>query len=148
MTNDNLLNLIRANSGRIIDAISTWAAWEIWMQVELTIIFMRNQLQVARELKYPDSNNYLDARVADSQGAYAIELKVESATNSGSAILNAILADKVKIASYNVVNTTKWVLGIAYSAEAKYALRTFAANFVNKAIYAEENSLGILVVTV
>ncbi len=148
MTNNNLLNLVRAYSGRIADAISTGAAWEIWMQVELILIFRQNQLQVARELKYPDSNYYLDASAADSQGAYAIELKVESATNSGSSILNAILADKDKIASYNFVNTTKWVLGIAYSAEAKYALRTFAANIVNKAIYAEENSLGILVVTV
>lgn len=148
MTNNNLLNLVRANTGRIIDAISTGAAWEIWMQVELILMLRQNQMQVARELKYPDSNNYLDARVADSQGAYAIELKVESATNSGSAILNAILADKVKIASYNVVNTTKWVLGIAYSAEAKYVLRTFAANIANNSIYTEEKSIGILVVTV
>lgn len=148
MTNNNLVAFVLANTGRIAAAISTGAAWEIWMQVELILMLRQNQLQAAREVPYPGTNNYLDAMAADSQGSYAIELKVESATNSGRALFNAVLADRTKIATYNAANTTRWVLSIAYSIDAKNALRTFAANIANNAIYAEANSLGILVATV
>jgi hypothetical protein len=64
------------------------------MQVEL-IILLRNQgIQAAREVPYPMNPNWsLDALAQDNQGQYAIELKVESATNAGVQLLQSAQQD-------------------------------------------------------
>ncbi len=85
MNNVQLQNLILNDSERIAAAISTGAAWEIWMQVELVLILRAAGVQAAREVPYPPPNERLslDVLAQDNDGRYAIELKVESANNSG-----------------------------------------------------------------
>jgi hypothetical protein len=150
MTNNELANLLVADTTRIVDAITTGAAWEIWMQVELIIILRQNGKQAAREVQYGDASNlYLDALVRDQNEAYAIELKVESANNSGIALLTAMQADIAKIKGYPAASVNgRWVVSMAYSGDAKKALQTFSATPANNAVYAELNSVGVLVATV
>jgi hypothetical protein len=151
MNNVQLQNLIFGDSGRIIQAITTGAAWEVWMQVELVLILRAGGLQAAREVSYPPPNGnlHLDVLSQDNAGIYAIELKVESANNAGAAIINGINADRLKIAQYPRPNPgARWVVGIGYSVPAVRAMQAFAQNGANNAIYNYQNNLGILVATV
>ena len=151
MNNVQLQNLIFADSARIIQAITTGAAWEIWMQVELVLILRAGGLQAAREVPYPppNANLSLDLISQDNAGRYAIELKVESANNAGAGIMNGINTDRAKIALYPQPNPgARWVVGIGYSVAAVQAMQAFAQNVNNNAIYAYQNNLGILVATV
>ena len=151
MNNVQLQNLIFGDSPRIIQAITTGAAWEIWMQVELVLILRAAGLQAAREVSYPppNANLSLDVISQDNAGIYAIELKVESANNAGAAIMNGINADRLKIAQYPQPNPgARWVVGIGYSVPAVRAMQAFAQNGGNNAIYNYQNNLGILVATV
>jgi hypothetical protein len=70
MTNQNLLALILGDEVRITQAITTGAAWEVWMQVELVVLLLQAGLQAARELPYPPPNSTwrLDIGAQDSQG--------------------------------------------------------------------------------
>ena len=150
MNNQNLLNLILGDQARIVEAISTGAAWEIWMQVELIILLRQAGVQAAREVPYPapNQNLRLDALAQDNQGQYAIELKVESANNAGAAVLASAQQDIVKIANYPAPNPgARWVVAIGYSVPANNALQGFANIPANNAIY-NVNNIGVLVVTV
>jgi hypothetical protein len=151
VNNVQLQNLLFADSARIIEAITTGAAWEIWMQVEMVLILRAGGLQAAREVPYPppNANLSLDVISQDNAGRYAIELKVESANNAGAGIMNGINTDRAKIALYPQPNPgARWVVGIGYSVAAVRAMQAFAQNGANNAIYAYQNNLGILVATV
>lgn len=151
MNNVGLQNLVFGDSGRIVEAISTGAAWEVWMQVELILILRAAGLQAAREVPYPPPNGAwrLDCICQDNAGTYAIELKVESANNAGAQIVVGIAQDRVKLANYPAQNPgARWVLGIGYSVAAANAMQNFANNPGNNAIYAFHNGLGVLVSTV
>lgn len=151
MNNAAFGNLILADTPRIATAISTGAAWEIWMQVELCLILRDGGLQGAREVPYPfpNQNWSLDVRAQDNAGTYAIELKVESATNAGAIVIGGINQDRQKIASYPAQNPgARWVVGIGYSSVARNAMMQFAGVGGNASIYAEQNSVGVLIATV
>ena len=150
MNNHDLSNMILGDQAQIIQAISTGAAWEIWMQVELITLFRRAGVQAAREVPYPPPNENLrlDALAQDNQGRYAIELKVESANNAGAAVLASAQQDIVKISNYPALNPgARWVVAIGYSGEALFDLQEFANDPANNAIY-NMNIIGVLVVTV
>jgi hypothetical protein len=151
MNNVQLQNMVLGDAGRIVEAISTGAAWEVWMQVELVIILRANGKQAAREVPYPPPNALLrlDCLSQDQAGQYAIELKVESATSAGAAIINGINTDRAKIALYPALNPgARWVLAIGYSVPALQAMQQYAAVVPNNSIYLNQNGLGILVATV
>jgi hypothetical protein len=150
MNNQDLSNMILGDEARIAEAISTGAAWEIWMQVELIILFRRLGIRAARELPYPaDSKLRLDVLAQDNGGQYAIELKVESATNAGTALLSSVQQDIDKITAYQAP-AARWVVAIGYSADAKSALQACSENAANNAIYRTTGAIGIgvMVVTV
>lgn len=137
MKPQDFVNLILADEPQIAAAISTGAAFEIWFQVELSILFRKANLQAARELPYPAPNAKwsLDTAIQDSDGLHAIELKVESATNAGKAVVTAMQLDAVKIANYtqdNVKGLTRWVVALGYSDEAKKAMQQLAASDAKK----------------
>jgi hypothetical protein len=151
MNNVGLQNLIFADAPRIVEAISTGAGWEVWMQVELALILRGGGLQAAREVHYPPPNAQLilDVIAQDNAGRYAIELKVESATNAGAGIINGINADRAKLAYYPPQNPgARWVVGIGYSAAAVRAMDAFVQNGANNAIGAYHGNIGVLVATV
>ena len=151
MTNAQLQQLIFGDSVRIVEAITTGAAWEIWMQVELVLLLRQNNVLAAREVPYPPPNQNLrlDCIAQDNQGMYAIEMKVESANNAGAQIVNALNADRLKIANYPQPNPgARWVVGIAYSQAAVNALQAFVANPANNAIGAYQNGIAVVVATV
>lgn len=157
MTNQNLSTLILNDSPRIVEAISSGAAWELWMQVEMLILFRQiGGTSASREIPYPAPNNRLtlDFGVQDAQGYYAIELKVESATNAGRALVQNVLTDVAKLRNYaGPVPLTRWAVAIGYSAEARNAMRACVPpaaipGGATAAIYNEANSIGVLVFTV
>jgi hypothetical protein len=151
VTNAEFIQLIGTDEADIIHAISSGAAWEVWMQVELLVMLRRRGIQAARELPYPYPFEFLklDMLFQDNHQYYAVELKVESATNAGAQILTRINVDRQKIANYIGPNVTaRWVVGIAYSDAARAELAIFAGNPANNAIYAASQSIGILIATV
>lgn len=151
MNNVQFGQLIFGDSGRIVEAISTGAGWEVWMQVELVLILRAARLQAAREVPYPPPNQAqrLDCIAQDNQGRYAIELKVESAVNAGAQIINAINADRQKLQNYPPqIPGACWVLAIAYSVAATQAMQNYANNPGNNSIFANQNGLSVLIATV
>ncbi len=151
MNNVQLQNLILDNSERIAEAISTGAAWEIWMQVELVLILRAAGVQAAREVPYPRPNERLslDVLAQDNDGRYAMELKVESANNSGRAIINGIDQDRHKLLLYPQPNPgARCVIGIAYSAAALRAMEEFASIPANVSIVAHRNGVAVLIAIV
>jgi hypothetical protein len=155
MTPLALTNIILADEPHIIQAISCGAAWEIWFQVEMVILLRNAQLQAARELPYPaPSNASLDLSAQDAAGVHAIEMKVESATNAGAAIVTAINIDVQKIQGYHLGNNqapfARWVLGVGYSVAAKNAMAQRAALSAHNLYTASntQNGIAVLVVVV
>jgi len=151
MNNVQLQNLILADAQRIVEAIQTGSGWEVWMQVELTMILRTNNIQAAREVPYPPPNQAqkLDIIAQDQFGMYAIEMKVESATNAGAQIINGINADRAKIANYPQPNPgARWVVGLGYSHGALQAMQAFANNGANATIFAFNGGIGVTVSTV
>src|SRR5262245_16533935 len=145
MTNLEFLELILADTSRIVSAISVGAAWEVWMQVELAILLRNDGKQVAREVPYPRpfDSLMLDLLAQDSGGdRYAIELKCESATNAGTAagrpLMTALQQDAAKIRNYDVESlAAKWAVGIAYSSFAKSRFTDYASQFPDAVITGE-----------
>ncbi len=150
MNNLDVVNMLLIDRTRITQAITTGAAWELWAQVELIVLLRSSGINAAREVPYPApyANLSLDIIAQDAFGQYAIELKVESATNAGAAILAAAQQDMLKIQHYILAGAgARWVVAVAYSAVARNALAGFAAVGVNNAIYHEADSIGVLVAT-
>ena len=133
-------------------AVSSGAAWEIWAQVQLFVTFLLGHYQVAREVPYDQGRQRLDLLVGDDGLAYAIELKVESATNSGaSAVIRALEVDVRKIELFHPDDLNlqaKWVIGIAYSAQARQALSRLAEQNRESMIYQDAASIGVLLIEV
>lgn len=150
MTNNDVINMLIIERSRIAQAVSTGAAWEIWQQVELVVLLRLRGCNAGREVPYPPPYNAqsLDVLAGDAGGSYAIELKVESATNAGTALLPAAQQDMAKIQNYHAPNlSARWVVAIAYSDVARKALNKFAQTAANNAVYQEADSVGVLVAT-
>lgn len=149
MDQQQLANYIISDEARIQEAITTGAAWEIWMQVELGLVLRSRNMQVAREVPYPApvAGWHADLGVRDTQGDYVVELKVESATNAGHGLLRAYTTDLVKIGYFGGVNI-RFAVAVAYSAEAKNDLRNFAAQHSDRSLYVAGGVIGVLVTDV
>lgn len=152
MTPQQLIICVLGDEQRIADAISAGAGWEVWMQVEFVILCRARGWQVAREIPYPGNTGYiLDFLLGDQQQQFPVELKVESATNAGPAVLTAFTNDVAKLASFpaNPQSAIGYALGIAYSSVAKNAFQNYAAQGQNQnRLYQAGQSIGVLVETV
>jgi len=150
MKNTELSHIILSDHSRIEAAISTGAAWEVWFQVEFLILLRAARLGVAREVPYPEPNETRRLDVLASQGvkSYAIEVKVESATNAGDKLLAKARKDIVKLAKYTEPVEARWVVALAYSDEAKHMLHGFTVENSGHAIYNEAGSIGCMIFSV
>ncbi|CAI8840896.1 DUF4143 domain-containing protein [Pseudomonas chlororaphis] len=150
MNNTELSHLILSDHSRIEAAISTGAAWEVWFQVEFLMLLRAAHLGVAREVPYPPPNQalHLDVLARHNVESYAIEVKVESATNAGNKLLAETRKDIEKIAKYTEPVDARWVVSLAYSDVAKHSLRGFAVQNNGHAIYHESGAIGCMIVTV
>lgn len=105
MTPQDFLNLLLQNQ-RITRAIQSGGQWEVWLQTELGIELQQTYGATGRELKYPNSAESVDLAFTLNNEYYAIELKVESATNAGQfagmMLVNAAHGDITKLRSLNV----------------------------------------------
>lgn len=152
MTPNNLATIISNDYQRIAEAISSGAAWEIWMQVEMIIIGRGNGYGCARELPYPAPNERwrLDLLMEDKAMGelYAIELKVESGTNTnGNIFVNAINGDLLKVSNYTgVPSARRWVTAIGYSAVSRQAFENYVTNNPLRAYTLSSNSINVLIV--
>jgi len=155
MRNTELSHIILSKHSHIETAISTGAAWEVWFQVEFLMLLRAARLECSREAPYPSPNGALHLDVLARQGGeiYAIEVKVESATNAGNKLLAETRKDIEKIAKYTgPVDTepveARWVVALAYSDEAKHSLRGFTEENSGHAIYHEAGSIGCMIFSV
>lgn len=152
MKNTQLSQLILNDHARIEAAIATGAAWEIWFQVEFLILLLRQpHMSAAREVPYPPPNEKLRLDVLARQGVdeYAIELKVESATNAGRKLLEEIDKDILKLKKYtNQTVEARWAVGLGYSNEAKLELAEYARTHDTTTIYQHAGAIGCMIVTV
>ncbi|MCL1036965.1 hypothetical protein L2725_06550 [Shewanella corallii] len=151
MNANDLSDLVLAKRTDIAETIETGAAWELWMQVEMVKILRAADKSVAREVAYPapHDNWSLDFLAGDTQGQYAIELKVESATNAGTRLIASVASDITKLAYYPAPNPgARWVLAIGYSSAARQAMNGFADEDENHAIYHELDSIGVMVASI
>lgn len=152
MKSSQLSQLILNDHARIESAIATGAAWEIWFQVEFLILLLRQpHMSAAREAPYPPPNEKLRLDVLARQGVdeYAIELKVESATNAGKKLLEEIEKDILKLKKYtNQTVEARWVVGLGYSDEGKRALVEYARTHDTTTIYQHAGAIGCMIVTV
>lgn len=153
MTREDLVQLILNNEDRIVEAISTGAQWEVWLQVEIEIMLRREygnlgkNVGIAREVPYGDGCS-LDLLVQDQDGTYAIELKVESANNSGRAVLKAASEDYGKIQNYNPgFPCSRCVVVVYYSDAATEAVHELI-NDPDLDTYYGEDRIGVLIVAV
>lgn len=152
MTPQDIFNIVIGNEPRIVEAVTAGAGWEIWMQVAFTIQCRDRNWQVARELSYPGPSNYiLDFLVAEPGGArFPIELKVESATNAGTAVMTGFQNDVQKLQTYpsDLQTATGYALGIAYSATAKTAMQNYVGQGANRLYAPGALAIGVLIETV
>lgn len=150
MTPQDIITVVLGDELRIVDAISAGAGWEVWMQVEFVILCRQRGWQVAREIPYPGNSGYkLDFLLGDQQQQFPVEMKVESATNAGAAVLTAFRNDVDKLDTYpaDAQTTTGYVLGLAYSSAGRNALQTYAGQGQNR-LYQMGQSIGVLVESV
>nr|BFD42366.1 hypothetical protein FFPRI1PSEUD_38650 [Pseudomonas sp. FFPRI_1] len=149
MKNTDLSQLILSDHARIEAAISTGAAWEVWFQVEFLILLRSAQVSAAREVPYPEPNSTLrlDVLAKHTNELYAIELKVESATNAGNKLLAETLKDIEKLTKYTSPVAARWAVALGYSDVAKRGLRDFANAHKARVIYQESGALGCMIAT-
>jgi hypothetical protein len=142
---DQFLNLILGISGRIKQAVTAGAQFEIWMQVELYLLLLENRIAVARELNYADNRRSLDLLIGNGQGDYAaVELKVQSGGPGGliggKPRIDAVEDDIRKVREFKDVTLTRgpggtvpvvarWVVAIVYGVEPKQRLRELGQHF-------------------
>ena len=152
MNNVNLQNLILADCDRIAQAISTGAAWEIWMQVELVLILRAAGVQAAREVPYPPPNQRLSLDCRRAGQCRPLRHRIEGGKRQqfrrgdhewhqpGSR------ASSLLFPPHNP--GARWAVGIGYSVAALNALAQFAGNPANAAIFGHRGGIGVLVATV
>ncbi|MDF2399409.1 hypothetical protein DNK59_21295 [Pseudomonas sp. TKO26] len=150
MKNTDLSHLILNDHARIEAAISTGAAWEVWFQVEFLILLRSVHVAAAREVPYPAPNQALrlDVLAQHNVENYAIELKVESATNAGNKLLAETQKDIDKLTQYTDPVAARWAVALGYSDVAKRGLRDFANTHKGRVIYQESGALGCMIATV
>ncbi|MGC5703346.1 hypothetical protein J4P02_24410 [Pseudomonas sp. NFXW11] len=150
MKNTDLCQLILSDHPRIEAAISTGAAWELWFQVEFLMLLRAAKVSGAREVPYPAPNQALrlDILARHNLENYAIELKVESATNAGSKLLAETQKDILKLAKYSDPVSARWAVALGYSAAAKQALQAFTGNNKDKVIYHQAGPMACMISTV
>ncbi|MGE7955144.1 hypothetical protein ACQKQA_00855 [Pseudomonas sp. NPDC089530] len=150
MNNNELSHIILSDHSRIEAAISTGAAWDVWFQVEFLMLLRAAHMDVAREVPYPPPNRTLrlDVLASHNVESYAIEAKVESATNAGGKLLTETRKDIEKIAKYTEPVEARWVVALGYSDEAKRMLRGFTAENSGQAIYHEAGAIGCMIFSV
>lgn len=155
MTNEELLNIILADSARIAAAIETGPHWEAWMHVELGVLLTNAGLQVARDVRYPAPLNLLtlDILASDTEGvSYAIEMKAETGSQSGqtggSLILAVLESDVAKIKSFTIGSIVdRWVVGIADSTNAKKEFDEYAAQYPGAVLTGQSNVVAVIVIS-
>ena len=148
MTPQDLIIALLGDEPRIAEAVSAGAGWEIWMQVEFVLLARARGWGVARETPYPDSSAVLDFILMEWEQRYAVELKVESATNSGRAVVKAFIGDVVKLRGYKVPRlAARYAVGIGYSDQAAHAMEEYAKAGDNRA-YGRGRAIAVLVETV
>ncbi|AXK52216.1 MULTISPECIES: hypothetical protein [Pseudomonas] len=150
MKNTDLSQLILSDHARIEAAISTGAAWEVWFQVEFLMLLRSAHVAAAREVPYPNPNSGLRLDVLAQQNGenYAIELKVESATNAGNKLLAETQKDIEKLTKYTSPVAARWAVALGYSDVAKRGLRDFANAHNTRVIYQESGAIGCMIATV
>ncbi|KAF0866352.1 hypothetical protein [Pseudomonas sp. LD120] len=150
MKNTDLSHLILNDHARIEAAISTGAAWEVWFQVEFLILLRSAHVAAAREVPYPAPNQAwrLDVLAQHNSQNYAIELKVESATNAGNKLLTETQKDIEKLTQYTDPVAARWAVALGYSDAAKRGLRDFANAHKDWVIYQQSGAIGCMIATV
>ena len=157
MNNKEVSDMILSDASRLVQAIETGAAWELWLQVELQILFRQTKgVSVGREIPFPApyASQSLDFLLGVGAASFAIELKVESATNAGNALMTSLATDIAKIVNFKLdlgVALSRWVIAIGYSSVARASLAGITKKLptgATAAIYNETQSIGVLIVTV
>lgn len=133
MNAQDLIYAILGDEPRIVQAITAGAGWEVWMQVEFVLMCRDRRWQVAREVPYPQGNQVLDFLLSAAFGERtAVELKVESANNSGRAVLRAFQNDVAKLQNYQIeLLVDRYAVGVAYSDQAKQAFSDYVDGNLN-----------------
>jgi hypothetical protein len=127
-----LLQVLAAHSAEITRMLSAGAGWEVALQVALTNWLRDSGLGAGRELRYlndPDArkDQRLDIGIGSSLPPglpVAIEIKVESATNSGS-FAAEVTKDVEKLGSYRHIRD-RWVILVGYSPKGKETVRNYS----------------------
>ena len=152
MNSNNLAKLIIDQEPYIKQAIATGGAWEIWMQVALTLhLINKGGFQASREVPYLNNRSLkLDILLHDKLGnKCAIELKVESATNAGEKVISNIKKDVTKIAKYTQKGLVeRWVVGITYSAKAASDCARYAQANQRTTTFKTGKNIAVLIVSV
>ena len=146
----------------MVEAISTGAQWEVWLQVELLRVWMKGGNGAgAREVQYPAplTRYHADLVLSDHDSLYVIELKVEGGGNrrgggagNATAFFQAMNNDVIKLQSFQSGpvgmgdrKLVKWAVGIAYSTQVKEAATTWQSQ---KVLYQSGSTIGVVVVSV
>ena len=163
-----LANLFLSRENRIIDAITTGAGWEIWLQVEF-ILWTRETIgqynwSAAREVPYPNSNEKLDFALQRGNKYYGLELKAESANQwqggiASSTFWTGMQADVKKLYGYSAKSGKStsygggFAIGVVFHPKIKaLGLREQTQNNTLKAslgaqqvLYAEGEQIGVII---
>lgn len=147
MEPSDLIDLILQHEHDWIEAISTGAGWELWGQVEVSKYLLRRYGVMGREVPYSGSTKSVDIAVQIAKQNYFIEMKVESARNSGTfageSLLKAVGDDLAKIRQFEGQGHI-WVLVIAYSIASKSELLEMSSD-APTFLYKTGKVLGIAV---
>ena len=148
MTPQNLAQVILVNGQQVADAITTGSGWEVWLQVQLLLWLRQNNIFGAREIAYPPPNNRwrLDLITQDPSGAYAMELKVQSANDATVDLGMGVLNDIQKLSFFTAIPTAaKWAVGVAYTPSGQQTLQALANQNPQGRYFASQNPIGVLV---
>lgn len=134
---EHIIRAAHSLEGDIIDAISTGAQWEVWLQVALAGVLRKWYGAMGRELRLP-SGKSVDLAFTYRSEYYFIELKVESATNAGQfagvSCSKAVDEDLTKLAGITLSGTDgvialRGVLVMWYSSAGAKGYEAAAANY-------------------
>jgi len=103
---------------RCINAMNTGAGWEGWLQVELCVGLADSGHIITREQPYPYSDERIDLKVQTEYSFCGIEIKTETGRIADSQFGKKVLADIVKIRTYNQA-IENFIVAICWSEKAK-----------------------------
>lgn len=132
MDPDDFMKIVMSKAEEFRLAIQTGAQWEIAAQNAIADALRNRGYAIAREVKYPGTQQSVDLAFQADGRLYLVELKVESAQRAtlfaGLPLRRAFNEDKDKLAGFDVdgylrgtglAKGRKWVVVIAYSGDAK-----------------------------